>query len=562
VAVGVGPEAGHMPLGELEPLAVPPRVGLRDVLQVRVGARVQGCRESTVAVALLWDDDLVAAREAAVEQAVQPLECNFQVVPPSAGAHRLMARVTLPESLGGHVFTTTTIVDVVADRVRVLYLERVPHPESAFTTRVWRRDARFEVTRQTLGEVGQDLPARPYDWFTGFDVVVLGRGTHKLSEAALAALAPAVTERGVGLLLAGGREMLNGSLDQSPLSALCPTELSTRPYGYAGGRWFVPTAAGLRHPLLMPVCAPEDPEPNRLPVTRPASWGELPELSGAAALGAPKAVATVLAEDQDGHPLLAAQEVGRGRCVVAAWESTWRWALVSDAGLELHRRLWTQLAIWLANRRPSAWVVTDQPTYPAAALQSGQRRVRIRAGLSGLEIAGGLPAERVAVVTLQIGPHGAADPNAAVQAISLQREGDVWTAELPQRGDAPPTVGEYELAFSLRLEAAGDEDAPAGTTRPAEEFSARTRFVVEAQDLERQPPTANLALLRTVAERTRAYGGRYAGLAELGEVLEELAARDQRTRLALPVRQGWVDADPWGLLAWALVLLGAEWLIR
>ncbi len=562
LAVGVGPEAGRTPLIELEPLAVPPRVGLRDVLPVRVAARAQGCRGQTVAIALLWDDEIAGTRDLSAEQSTQTLETTFQVVPPAPGVHRLLARVTLPDALGGHHFTTAALVDVVADRVRVLYLERVPHPESAFTVRVWRQDDRFEVTRQTLAAAGHDLPALPYDLFAGFDVVVLGRGTHKLSESALHALAQAVTARGVGLLLAGGRDALNGPLEQSPLTTLCPTELSTSPYGYTGECFFRPTEAGLRHPLLALAGARAAGEPNHPPTTQPTPWTDLPALSGVAALGPPKPAATVLARDQDDHPLLAAQEVGRGRCVVAAWESTWPWALLSDAGLELHRRLWTQLALWLANRRPSAWITTDQPTYPAAALASGERRVRIRAGLSGLEIAGAPAGKRAALAELRLRRGASSDPNEAAYPVPLTPTGAEWTAELTEQADARLGVGEYELEFTLRLAPGDDQPDSSPETHGANEFTARTRFAIEAQDLERRPPTANLGLLRAAADRTTASGGRYVELADLPAALADLAARDQRTRLALPVRYGLVEEDPWGLLAWAVVLLGTEWVLR
>jgi hypothetical protein len=60
LAVGVGPPPGQTPLVELDPLAVPARIGLRDRLRVPVTGRVLGSAGAPVVVDLLWDGEAVS----------------------------------------------------------------------------------------------------------------------------------------------------------------------------------------------------------------------------------------------------------------------------------------------------------------------------------------------------------------------------------------------------------------------------------------------------------------------------------------------------------------------
>ena len=124
--------------------------------------------------------------------------------------------------------------------------------------------------------------------------------------------------------------------------------------------------------------------------------------------------------------------------------------------------------------------------------------------------------------------------------------------------------GTYVLDLAVHpREATGSTVAPSpsGATA-AQDFTARTRFVVAEENIENRPPTANLALLRAAAQRTSADGGGYFSIAELPRVLGELARRDQRERSETLARYDIAERDPWGLLAWLAVFLGAEWILR
>jgi hypothetical protein len=420
--------------------------------------------------------------------------------------------------------------------------------------------------------------------------VILGNvPAERLSFNALTDLADAVRERGVGLLLVGGRDFYHsGDYARSDLQDVSPVGFArSRPPDTYRPR-FQPTNVGRRHPVLLGLgergtAVGEGDQTAGI-------WERLPPLGGAARFGEPKPLATVLAADGSGRPLLAALDVGRGRSIAAAWDSTWPWALSSEEGRTLHGKLWRQMVAWLANRRPVAWVVTDRSSYVRAALAGGRQRVQIRAGLSGVEppsdralptefsaqlrlrlvqaVAGQpatLPGEEPAGIVASQPASGAAPREWTVP---LQRHGQEWRAELPQdlQTQAWLTSGLYELVFAVEQTARGEPSAteplaePSDGERPA--LAARTGFTVSATDLELLEPTANLALLREAATRTEAVGGGYYAIENLPDVVRHLAENDRRRRIERPAAYDLAQRRPWLLLALVTGALALEWVAR
>lgn len=572
LAIGVGPELDQTPAVELEPLALPPQVGPRDTLHVVVAGRAQSCRGQTLPMELLWNHEVAATAALDVEADVQRFERSFDVLPPGPGVYRATVRITLPAAVGGQSFLTSAVVDVSAGRVQVLYLDQTPSTESAFAARALRGDTTIEVTQAFLFDdakvagAGQDGA----DLWTGYDVVVLGRIRPSFSPAAQELLAKFVTDRGLGLLLAGGADFFDsGGFAHSPLADISPVPLPVRSRGRAEQRRFQPTAAGLRHPVFQGGSTANSqtdtrPAVHPLQADESALWAQLPPLDEAV-LETPKPAAVVLAVDEASRPLLVAQEVGRGRCLAAGWESTWPWALVSDEGHGLHRRLWRQMVAWLAQRRPQAWVMTNQPAYPLSALADGGAQIRIRGGLAGLDAASAVREENLRA-ELTLYRVDTAAGLVEVGSVKPRRVENEWTAALPGTGGDVSALspGAYVLEFTVHVGGAVAAAAPASSTpRAGGEFLvARTRFEVVQENVELRAPTANLALLRAAAGSTAGCGGGYHSVTELPRLLGELAQRDRRERSETRVRWEVTDRDPWGLLVWLAAVLGLEWFLR
>lgn len=576
LTAGAGPPPERTPAVELGRLALPARVAVREPLRVPVSARVRGCRAAALTLELLWDDAHAARTRLHVPGDDAKLSHEFETSPTAPGVQRVTARLTLPPDLGGATFETSTFVDVDDSRVRVLWLDGPPRPEATFALRALRDDPRLNVAyRPLFGGVAADEQALPDDW-RAQDVVVLGAAPRAaLRRTALEALATAVLRDGVGLLLAGGEPLLVDAADQlRPLADIAPVELPARAgHAAAGhaGRWFLPTDAGLRHPVLT----------GEHPDDAPGAWADLPPLEAAAGLRTTGALALTLATDQRLQPLLVVQAAGAGRVAAAGWGRSWPWALASEPAAALHQRLWRRLIGWLANRRPRPWVLTDQPRYTLSSLNTGQQRVRIRAGLAGTH--GFEPApqphELQALLTLRMVPAAASRPATASAAaasvavglrgaqpipVLLERSGDEWIADAPRAAVPIAFAGVYELELTLTASApatSATADGPAPAAAP-EPLIARTRFAVLDADLEQQHPTANLALLREAAETTSASGGRYVPLDTLPALLRELATIDRRRRVERESRYDVVDRHAGLLLGVLVAALAGEWLIR
>lgn len=531
---GVGPIGDASPLIEIEPLAAPPTVRVRDLLRLDVAFRAQGCRGHALRLELVWNDRVAESATVQIENSPARIERAIELAPPGPGAQRLTARVTLPPALGETTFAESTVVEVTDERVRVLIVERAPQTESAFIARALSGDTRFETARRFLFDARSGSMARSIEaeaW-SGFDVVILGRIGSDLPPTALDALAQAVERRRVGVALVGGRELLAArQYLESALASLSPAALVSQPASTELEVAFEPTTDGERHPMLAGL----------------AGWSALPPLRVGVSLGETKPAAVVLARGPDGAPLLVAQNYGGGRTLAATWESTWPWSLASDAGAELHKRFWRQLVAWLANRQPQAWIIADQGEYPLAALASGDRHVRISAGFSGGDAS--QQASRAFVAQIAIRPAGGGDD--AWQPLAARAGENRWAAEWPAPGAGrAAAAGDYELR--LRLAGAGEPNA----------LTATTRFSVLADDLERRPPTANLALLRELAKQGASPGSRYVDIADLGGLLEPLASEDRRRRIASVQRDDVVATRAGLLLAIVSATLTLEWIVR
>ncbi|MFN0136001.1 MAG: hypothetical protein ACKVS9_07770 [Phycisphaerae bacterium] len=575
VAVGIGATAAEAAGVVIEPLSIPARIGTRDRLRVPVVARVMGCNQLSVRVELQWDDLPSEGRSVRLNESPARLRTEFDTTPPGAGLRRVTTKITLPSERGGASFERAAIVDVRDEAIRIAIVEPQPRSESAFIRRALEADARYDVTQiLRSSEKGAD----PTVWET-HDVILLGNvGSPRLTREELRAIARAVQNRGVGLMLMGGPEFFSSpQTAATDLNEISPVELGQPQPVRSEPAVFRPSEAGLLHAILQlqtPGTATQASTRATAVELDAKAWERLAPLTESAVLGKPRALAQVLAEGA-GRPLLVAHEVGRGRVLATAWQATWPWALGSDEGAELHRRMWRQIVAWLANRRPTAWVVTDQATYQTAALLSGQQQIRVRAGVSADEAgdaAQGYSAKmtlrtRPAIATSTATSAAASAPSSLPTArgeatwdVPLTRASGRWEAILPRAIASAAWIrgGEFELEFVVEPRGGGATVTPADRSR----LTARTLLTLQAVELEFRAPTANLDLLADAAQITAEHGGFYAPISQLDTALRKLIEKDprrkiERLRTYEPLRD-WA----WILLATAATALCGEWWLR
>lgn len=552
-AVGCAPPLVESRLVELSPLDVPSQVTSHERVVGVLTGRIRGLKGGVGALELKWNTETTSSSRLEVGTDDMEVRHAFDVAAPWPGLHRLTATLTVRHgSTGEERSEVQAIVEVTEGRVRVLLLDGAPRTETAFVARALEGDPRFEVTRRYLPRTpelvatGETADA---EYWSGIDVVVWGLVPRwRMKVSVLERLRDEVLERGVGLLLAGGEDMFaGGAFAGTPMEELSPAGFPARSAREARRvgitTRFTPTDAGLRHAALR---LSESPEKDR------ESWSKIAALGHATALRELSPLSTVLATDGGGRVIMAAHEAGAGRCIAVGWESTWSWALGSDEGLAMHRTVWRQMAQWLANRRPRAWVLTEESTYVWEALRNGGRTVRIRAGVTGMkeqEIASrGTGVGATSKPASALAPGGArmeiAGPDGTTSVVTPTALKEGWEAEFQ-----PPEKGEYRVTF-------GVEGGEAGR------LTAATTFRVEEENLELRRPTAKLELLRSAALATAERGGSYVHISEFKELIRRLLATDRRQRVERRERYDVVDGHRWSALAAIAALFCVEWVIR
>ncbi len=530
LTVSVGAASTPDDMLQLDPLVVPAKAPYREMLRVPVVGRVNDGAVPELQIDLLWNGERVGHTTPQIDVDTGVFRSTFTTTPPAPGAHRLTARAYWHGSGGPRSAEVSTVVEAVDDVIRVLQMVRVPRTETGAVVRVLRGDPQLEVTQAMLFDTPPTGAALDAIW-SGVDVIILDDVWTWLPDVAWNSLRTAVVERGAGLLVyTSGLQTLTDDPGLEPLRAILPASIDDVPESL-GEFACLPTRTGQRHPILAGI--------------GDAVWSSLPRLAGES-LGTPRPAAAVLVSDDVERSLVVGHEAGRGRVVALGLRQTWPWALASDAGRDVHERFWRQTVVWLANRRPRAWVISDRHTYALHALQSGRRSVAITADVTGAPS----DDDNWGAPTLTVRPRG--DETQVVQ-LTVRRRHGRWLAEYPP-ADTPPELvlpGIHELEFSV--------PATDGTTAT---LTATGRFEVVDIDLERRPPTADPDLLLAAAIRTQHVGGLGVTLAELPGVLQALAEVDDRRRVERVVRYDVVTRDPWGLYVWLVALFALEWVFR
>ena len=227
------------------------------------------------------------------------------------------------------------------------------------------------------------LIAFPYDELfsqdlQGFDLVIFQNfwfgsfagfsDTHYLQNVA------DYVREGGALLMVGGDITGEAGYGNSPLASVLPS-LLPRARMTPGEGSLQPTEAGERHPITRGLL-------GRVGSRSGASPGspKLPTLGPYNDLGAVDAEGVSLLRSGDtGRDVLAVRDVGRGRSLVLASESSWRWAMGGDtvAGTDAYEELWRSVLRWLVRdaEERQVQVLTDAENYEVGDPLSGQVRV-------------------------------------------------------------------------------------------------------------------------------------------------------------------------------------------
>ena len=432
----------------------------------------------------------------------------------------------------------TRLVDVSAEKRRILYVEGEPRWEYKFIRRAEEDDHGIQVVsmlrttenkiyRQGIAdpsELAEGFPVKAEDLFKYQAIIIGSVEAGYFTPVQQELLREFVDKRGGGLLFLGGRFALgDGGWAASSLADLFPT--------------FLPNEKGTFHRDA--AIAQLTPAGAESPITRLVDdraknvdrWKKLPYLADYQEPGTAKPGATVLAEMKESTtgrtlPLLVTQSYGRGRTAVMATSGSWRWQMSGAVGDPAHDLFWQQLLRWLAADSPGRVTVA----MPEQTLMD-EGHVKMTAVVRDKEYT---PAADAHVAAHVIGPEGVAAVVDMTPVANTPGTFELdWTAEKPGSYVAEVTADQGAAELGKDVIAFRREDGV------AENFHTEQ----------------NRELLEKLSEET---GGRYWAQDELGKLPKEISYSEA----GISVR----DTKPlWDMPAVFVVLLGlmsADWLLR
>jgi uncharacterized membrane protein len=530
---------------------------VRNATAIEVEVTANGVKASRLPVRLLRDGRLLGEKSLSLPLVSGRQRVHFDFVPDKVGTWVFTVEVPVqPEETIVRNNRQTFVVQVIRDRVRVLQICGRPSWDERFLRRLLKRDpsvdlVSFFILRTPTSEslVPRDelslIPFPSEELFRhelgSFDLIILQ--DFNFGPYGIRRYLPNIARyvrRGGGMVMIGGElSFSSGGYQSTHIEQILPVMLLP-------ARWLrsrlvdegefrpVLTKAGREHPIF------------QLGATRQQTADllkSLPALGGINRVAGVRSDATVLAthpnlraEDGRPLPLVATREVDKGRTMVLATDTTWRWAFTAKQigeGRKAYERFWRGAIRWLIRDPALQQLRLLAPRRPVSPRR--EVRIRLRAVHADYSPAANTEVryELLSSVATQKG-----------KPVKVTRKNGVVKTGVDGRAtivlDAQPT-GAYRIFASANID---------GRT-----VKAHGAFVVASTSRELRKPAATSALMRQLAESS---GGQF--IAD-GDEIPELSFRPSRV-----LRVNWHrDLELWNQWWWllvTLVFLALEWAVR
>lgn len=503
------------------------KIRVRVLLEDRSGKRSGESGELRAAAAT---QQAKTVREFDIKQDSETVPVELSFVPMTAGELKLAVEV---EAMDGELLTRNnqrqTLLTVKKGGLNVAYFD-VARPEQSRIRMVNGADKIQLDFQEVLGGRFASHTRLDPTWFDRgrYDVYIIGDVRSEWFGPDILKKLETRINDGSGLLMIGGMQnFAPGGYATTPLADLLPVRLEAgdfRPPGklntnaqLPGEVKLIPTERGLKE-YVMQLAAGER---NR------AMWLDLPALEGASRLKPSHELVRVWAETPSKDPLLLVNDVGRSRVAAFAADTTYLWCL--DGKADLHQRFWRQMILWLARKEAD----TDQPVWvkvePRNYAPGGVASLTF-----GARAADGTPLD---------------DAEFQVEVTRPDGETDKLT---PRRSNT-----EHSAEFS-NTTLPGDYWVRVTASRNGNQlgYTAYTRFIVDARDLELDYPSADYDFLKELSSMS---GGSSLKPEELGSLLERLRQTKFNAMTRIQIITLW---DNWWLLLVFVGLMTLEWTLR
>lgn len=439
------------------------------------------------------------------------------------------------------------LVNVVDDRLPVLYLEGSPREEYRFLRRAMLRDTDFRIAsilrldgpqkfvlQGAEDEDGlQDGYPKSLEHLGRFQAVIFGDiNADYLTPQQLKMTEEFVKNRGGGFLMLGGVNSFNlGRYQGTPIADMLPVILPGVSVGYKQVEFNVHvTKAGETHSIM---------RQSANTVLNRDIWSKAPTLIGYNPVLESKPLAQVLAvEPKSGIPILTVQDYGAGKAAAFLTGGSWHWRMAVPLENELHEKFWKQLVRWLAvGAKPRMKLELDKDLY------SLEEPVSLRAILLDQKFE---PINDAAIAVQITDPFGQKLKDSSGKETPMRLNWNLSEPGVYEAHYEPPDAGDYTVTATAAL-----KNQPPVT--------ARATFSVGETLDEYSDAGQKVVLLKELATIS---GGRYFKPEEAKELPGEIekAVGEEKQKETLYEQHDVWDTPLWfGLLVAALL---GEWIIR
>lgn len=520
----------------------PPRVFLNSSAVIQAQVRIDGFTGVEIPVQLLFETspgkmEPVAQSVIKAENSGQVVPVRFEYQPKTAGEFKMSLEIP---PLKSEDKTDNNAMDafirVIDGGLKVLYIEGAIRPEQKFICRDFEDSpyAQVDVIRLNRKSPVDDSELIKQLKKNEYNVIILGDVHSSMLGTNVQEEIVQLVKNGTGLFLLGGFNAYGpGGYAQTPLNAVIPIVMDRfeqqnpddapasdlhldRPIR------MLPTAAGGTNPVL----TLNDADPAGI-------WKKLPPLDGANKWKDVKPGAQIWAitADSSRTPLMVSSQIGDGRVLAFAADSTWRWTM-AGFGAE-HQRFWIQSIFWLSQKEKTkdnrVQLAVDKRRVPCG----GTIEFSAEALASD-----GKPVDVSCFNLIVQSPDGQKIP------LPMQKEDDKLIARFNQTA----AVGDYQYVLTA--------------IREGEALGRiQGRFQTWKQDVELDAPASAPDVLRHVAAIS---GGEYIEQSQANERLSALFNKLVQQAQTLEIKREILHSlwdSVWILIA-VIALLCIEWTLR